>query len=156
MKPRDVAARARQAGDEPHPHRVAHDRKHDGDGTGLSVQCCRHRCGPGKDNVGLQRDQLRRERTRTLHIGICPPLLNLRMATVYPTQSCQFLHESGEKGLMFRIALGQPHQHADAAHLPCLLRGCGAEPKCGCPSDCARERGNKFATLHRRIPRPVP
>jgi hypothetical protein len=49
---------------------------------------------------------------------------------------------------MFRIALGQSHQYADAAHLLSLLRGHEAQPKHGCRRNCIHDRHNKFAPLH--------
>jgi hypothetical protein len=84
-EPGDVAAWARQSGDETGAHWVANDRKHNRDGTGRSVQCCRHRRGRAEDNVGLRSDQLRREITRPLDIRICPLLLDPHVASVDPT-----------------------------------------------------------------------
>lgn len=102
---RNVAARTRQSGDETGAHWVADDRKHDRDGTGRSAQCCLHRRGRAEDDVRLRRDQLRRERTRALDIGICPALLDPRTAAIYPTQSPQFPRECDDKASEFGIAL---------------------------------------------------
>ena len=52
---------------------------------------------------------------------VCPPLLEPHVAAVRPTQSRQFPHEC-RKDRLASIALGRPHQHADAAHLLGLLR----------------------------------
>jgi hypothetical protein len=122
---RNVTTGACQARDE--ARGVADDRKHDRDGTGLSVQRCRYRRGRAEDDVGLRPDQLRRESTRAVGISVCPPLLEPRVAAIGPTQSCQFLHECGKKGA--RIALGRPHQYANTADLCGLLRGCDAQRK---------------------------
>ena len=85
-EPRDVAARARQTGDETRTHRVDDDGKHDGDGGRPAVQGCRHWRRRGEYNLGLRCDEFRCESTRALAIRIRPALLDPRVAAVDPTQ----------------------------------------------------------------------
>jgi hypothetical protein len=55
-KSRNVAAGTRHTCDETRAYRIADSREHDRNGSGLSVQRCRHWSGRREDNVGLRSD----------------------------------------------------------------------------------------------------
>src|SRR5215472_10361257 len=95
-------------------------------------------------DIGRGGEQFLCENTRALDIRIGPSLLDPRVAAVYPTQSRQFLHECGKKASKFRIALGQPHQHADPPHSMGFLRARDARPCDWRPA----EQQNELAPSH--------
>ena len=75
-----------------------------------------------EDHVGLQGDQLFRERLKL----ICPAGRKARVdadiAALRPSEPFEPLPECREARLHFRIVLGEAHQHADAPHALGLLR----------------------------------
>ena len=117
-----VAARPREARDETAAYWIGAGRENDGDAARL----LQHRRGGGcvlrKNEIGLQRDDFRRESLHQLQVGRRPASFDPDIAALRPTELLESLAERRDKGLAFRVALGICHQHVDPPHPLGLLR----------------------------------
>src|SRR5262245_43998414 len=74
--PGDVPTRPREAGREPVPDRVAHDRHHDGDSSGRLL-CSEGRGGiAGENEIEIKTEQLRRQLWESLDPSIRSPVFD--------------------------------------------------------------------------------
>jgi hypothetical protein len=78
--------------------------------------------GVCKDDVGLQADQLPRERWYPIYVTAEPPKVHPHIAAIGPTQVRKGLNERRNVRLLHRIVFVAPHEHADAPHPRGLLR----------------------------------
>jgi hypothetical protein len=131
----DVAARPRQVRNEALPHRIVDDHENDRDGTGRIPQRREHRGPIADQDIRRQRRELRRMGPNAIEIAGRPAIVDAEVATVRPTQIRERLAEGRDARLSLRIALGHPHQHADAPHAVARLRAGDKRPK-------ARRRGS--------------
>jgi hypothetical protein len=141
----DVAARTRKTLDQAATDRIGDDRENDGDGARLLQQRRSGGCGMGKNEVGLQRDELLRELLCRLRVARCRPAsVGPHVAAFRPPELPESLPERRDAGLSFWVALGIRHQHADPSHPIALLRVHGERPS-GC---CAADKGDEIAASH--------
>ena len=112
-----VEVRDEAAGD-----RIAHARKDDRDRPRPLLDGSGRRGSACHDDVGLQADQLPRERWYPIDVIAVQPKVHPQVAAIGPTQLYKPLHERGKPALCLRIAFVVSHQHADAPHAVGLLR----------------------------------
>ena len=74
----------------------------------------------GNDRVGLQPDQLLRERTHALNIAGSPAIINPQISAIRPAQLLQAMDKGRGKGLSLGIAFAVCHQHTDAPYAVAL------------------------------------
>ena len=99
------------------------------------------------DDVGLQADQLLRERSYPIGVIAVPPKVHPHVAANDPTQVRKSLRERREARLPQRIVFVARHEHADAPHPVALLR-----PGHHRPHRRAPEPRDKFAPSHQPSP----
>src|SRR5262249_4350379 len=88
------------------------------------------RRGPGCENdIGRERDQLRRIRAIKLDITRAPAGLDPHITSDRPAELLQPLQECRETRLSLRIARGQIHEYADAPHPLALPRSRSDRPR---------------------------
>src|SRR5262249_24267304 len=80
----DVAAGARQAGDEAVSYRVGDDCEDDRDGCGGALERRDHGRAVGHDHVGLRCDQLRRMARDTVGIAAAPAVFEADISPIDP------------------------------------------------------------------------
>jgi hypothetical protein len=85
------------------------------DGSGRRGPAC-------QDDVGLQADQLLRERSHPIGVTAVPSKVHPHVAAVGPTEVRKRLRERREARLQQRIVFVERHEHADAPHAVALLR----------------------------------
>src|SRR6516164_4826726 len=143
-KTSSVAARLREAIDEPGADRFGNLDEHDRHGTSRPQQRPRGCTGNSQDDVGRKCNQFRRVYANALGIARSPPYVDPQVAAVGPAQLLQSLHERRKAGLSFRIVRCEWREHADAPHPFRLLR-----PRRERPRDrCATEQRDEGATFH--------
>jgi hypothetical protein len=107
------------------------------------------------DDVGLQADQLLRERSCPIDVTAGPTTINPRVAAIGPTQVRKRLRERRDDSLHLRVVFVAPHEYADAPHAVALLRARHTRPR----SYRAAERDYKFSPsdmdCHAPLPRGV-
>jgi hypothetical protein len=82
----------------------------------------RNRNGPVcQDDIGLQADQLMRERSYPINVT-APTKVDPHVAAIGPTLARKRLRERGVAKLRHRIVFVVRHEHADASHAVALLR----------------------------------
>jgi hypothetical protein len=74
-----------------------------------------------RNDVGLQADQLLRERSYPIDVTVAPTKLHPHVAAVGPTQVRKRLRERREASLIPGIILVARHEHADAPYAVALL-----------------------------------
>ena len=74
------------------------------------------------DDVGLQADQLLRERSYPIGVSAAPTKVHAHVAAIGPTEVRKRLRERRDATLRLRIVFVEPHEHADAPHALALLR----------------------------------
>ena len=99
-----------------------HVRKDDRDRPCLPLEGCGRQGPVCHDNVGLQADQLLRERPYPNDVIAVPPKVQPHVAAIGPTQFHKRLSERGEERLHHGIVFVGPREHADAPHTLSLLR----------------------------------
>src|SRR5262249_32144665 len=90
----------------------------------------RHQIGIGDQYIGPEIHQLNEDGAYSLGIRGGKANIDLEIAPLLPAQPIQFPPERRDLGLCGRIALGIPHQHADAPHPLALLRAHRERPRC--------------------------
>ena len=98
---REIAAGPRQAGDEARADRVGDDDEHDRDRAGLALQCRGDRRRMGEDHVGLQGDQLFRERRQPICVAGRKASVDADIAAFRPSELVEPLPECREPRLSF-------------------------------------------------------
>ena len=98
-----VAARPRQALDEPGADRIRDLREHDRNGAGRLQQRRHNRAARGQDDVRGERDQFRRVSAMAVGIARAPNACRSARCGRGSSPLLQPLHESREAGLPFRI-----------------------------------------------------
>src|SRR6516164_1382149 len=99
------------------------------------------RLGPiGQDDVGLQADQLLRERSYPIGVTAPPTKVHPHVAGAGPTQVRKRLRECRDAGLLQGIVFVAPHEQADAPHPLRLL-----PPRDKRPNRRAAEPSDEFA-----------
>jgi hypothetical protein len=102
-----------------------------------------------KDEVGLQCDKLLREPLSRLRVVRCRPAkVDPDVAALRPPELLESLLECGEECLIFLVALGIPHQHADPPHPVGLLRARDERPGSG----RAAKKGDEIPPPHILLP----
>jgi hypothetical protein len=96
------------------------------------------------DDVGLQADQLLRERSYAIDVIAGPTGVHPHVATIGPTQVHKRLSERGVATLRLGIVFVAPHEHADPPHPLALLRPRRKRPR----RRRATEEGNELASSH--------
>ena len=131
---RGIAARSRQAGDEPAPHRVGGPRENDGDGPGRLPRGQRGRCAGDHDDVDLERNQLGRESGGLLgRLGT--PVFDRDVTALDVAEVTQSL----EEGLSQMEARGRStRQVADSRDVGCRVR-----PGSECRGDDVQSEGDR-------------
>ena len=74
------------------------------------------------DDVGLQANQLVRERWYPIDVITSPPKVHPHVAAFGPTQARKRLRERKYASLGRAVVFVRPHEHADAPHAVALLR----------------------------------
>jgi hypothetical protein len=75
-----------------------------------------------QDDVGLQANQLLRERWYSIEVAAGPTKVHPHVAAVDPAQVSERLRERKEAGLHHGLVFVVRHEHADAPHAVALLR----------------------------------
>ena len=75
-----------------------------------------------QDDVGLQADQLLRERSYPIGVRAAPTKVHPHIAAIAPTQARKRLRERREVRLVRGIVFVERHEHANAPHAVALLR----------------------------------
>ncbi len=96
-----------------------------------------------EDHIGLQRNQLFRERLILIRPAGRKAIVDADIAALRPSEPFEPLPECREACLHFRIVLGIGHQHADAPHPLGLLRARRERPR-----RRAAEQRDELAPLH--------
>src|SRR5262249_15124421 len=99
--------------------RVHHD---DWDRPRLPLKGSGHHGRVCQDDVGLQADQLLRERSYPIDVTAAPTKVHPHVAAIGPTQVRKRLHERRLAKLHLRIVFVERHEHADAPYAVALLR----------------------------------
>jgi hypothetical protein len=92
------------------------------DGNGLRGTDCH-------DDVGLQADQLVRERSYPIDVSAAPTKVHPHVAAIAPTQVRKRLRERRDVSLRPGVVFVEPREHADAPHAVALLRACRERPR---------------------------
>jgi hypothetical protein len=142
-KTSSVAARLREAIDEPGADRFGNLDEHDRHGTSRPQQRPRGCTGNSQDDVGRKCNQFRRVSANALGIARSPSYVDPQVAAVGPAQLLQSLHERRKAGLSFRIVRCEWREHADAPHRFRLLRARRERPR-----DRAAEYRDERPPLH--------
>src|SRR5262249_2543447 len=79
-----------------------------------------------QDDVGLQADQLLRERSHPIEAIAIPPKVHPHVAALGPAHARKRLSERRE--IRLRLVFVEPHKHADAPHAVALRRACRRRP----------------------------
>src|SRR5262249_25374777 len=95
------------------------------------------------NDVRIQRNEIRSIGPYQIHVARRPTLVELNIPVLRPSQPCQFLPESPNVGLRFRVTFRVGHQDADPPHLTGLLRACRERP-----SRRAAKQRYELASLH--------
>src|SRR6516165_3151915 len=141
----DIAGRPRQTCYEATADRIGNVRKDDGDGASFLQQHRRSWCGMRKNEVRMQRDEFFRESLPFFRVvGWCPARIDRDFSALYPPELLEFLPESSDVCLCFRVALGIAHQRSDPPHPVSLLRACRDRQRGG----GATEREYEFSSFH--------
>src|SRR5262249_48856779 len=99
------------------------------------------RPGPVRhDDVGLQADQLLRERPYPIDVTAAQTKVHPQVAAIGPTQVRKRLSERRGATLLFGIVFVEPMEHADPPHAVALLRARRERPR-----RRAAEGSNEFA-----------
>src|SRR5439155_24027539 len=85
------------------------------EGSGRPVPGC-------QEDVGLQADQLLRERWYPIGVTTAPPKVHSHVAAIGPTHARKCLSERRKIGLRQGIVFVEWHKHADAPYAIALLR----------------------------------
>src|SRR5262245_59328147 len=88
-----------------------------------------------QDDVGGERDQLRRVFAYVVSIAAAPAVVDTDVLADGPTRLLETLRKRREAGLSFRIVRRKAYQHADAPHLA-LLRARYERPCCRATHQC--------------------
>src|SRR5262249_23480281 len=107
---------------------ITHVRKDDRDRPGLPLDGGGRRPGC-QDNVGLQADQLLRERSYPIDVSAAPTKVHPNVAAIGPTQARKRLRGSGAASFPLGIVFVGRHKHADAPHPLALLRARRERPR---------------------------
>jgi hypothetical protein len=118
----DVPARLVEPRDDAAGDRVAHARKDDRDRPRLPLDGNGRRGRACYDDVGLQADQLLRERSYPTGVIATPTKVHPHVAAIGPAQVHKGLSEENETPSIAR------KEHADAPHAVALLRPRGERP----------------------------
>jgi hypothetical protein len=126
---RDVATRARKAGDESAANRIGYDKKHDRDRLGLALKRGDRLSRVRNEQIGRQANELFRKSLHALDVpsspaNVDPDVLAVRPAKL-PERGCQ----RRQSCLALRIAFSSPHQDADPPHGTGLLRSRNHRPR---------------------------
>jgi hypothetical protein len=98
-----------------------------------------------QDDVGLQADQLLRERSYPIGVTAVPPKLYPHVAAIGPTQVRKRLRERREAMLPRRIVFVERAEHADVPYAVALLRARRDRPRCR-----AAEERDRLAAIDAR------
>src|SRR5262249_46928219 len=116
----DVAARARQAGNEAGLDGIDNPSKNDRDAAGLLLHGLQRQCSADQDCIRIEAHELLRMGADASGVGSAPPLVETDAAAIVPAELLQRLAESLEIGLLLNI-FGERVEHADTAHTLALL-----------------------------------
>jgi hypothetical protein len=141
----DIAAGARQAGDEAGADRIGNLRENDRDAAGLQQQRLQRQRGDDKNHIRIETHKLFRVGVDAPGVGAAPTKVDADVAAVGPTQLLQRLPERRDIGLHFRIALDERVEQANPAHALALLRADRKRPR----SSRAAEQRDELASSHR-------
>src|SRR5262249_38844475 len=137
-----IPARSGQAIDEAGTYRIGNDRKYDRHGARLLKQRRHRDAARGQNDVGRERDQLRRVFAITLGIAAAPSDLDPHIAAVGPAQFLKPLQKRRVAGLRVSIVRVEAIKHADTPQPP-LLRARRQRPR----RRAAKQR-DELAPLH--------
>src|SRR5712691_3900479 len=118
----EIAARPRQAHDEALADGVGDVHEHDRDAAALALQGGNDRRRLCDDHVGLQGEELFRQRLKPARLSVAEAIVDEDVAALPPSTPFEPLPESGEPRLQVRIVLLAAQQHANAPHWVALLR----------------------------------
>jgi hypothetical protein len=118
----DVPTRPVEPRDDALGNRVGHVRKDDRDRPRLPLDGSGRRGPKCHDDVGLQADQLLRERSYPIDVIAGPPKVHQHVTAIGPTQDRKRLSERRNENLPLRIVFVELHEHANAPHAVGLLR----------------------------------
>ena len=133
----EVAARARQTGNEATAKRIRHRRKHDRDDRGR-VFHCEYRRPRGDNDIHLEPDKLGGDLRETLGASVRPANFDRDGATFDPIEFTEPLHKSCEP-----LTTGRrrgPAQEPDGRQLSRLLRARRERPEAAPPSSVMNSR----------------
>src|SRR5262249_49038679 len=81
------------------------------------------------NDVRIQLNEIRSIGPHHIHVARRPTLVELNVPALGPSQPCQFLPESPNVRLIFRVAFRVGHQDANPPHLTGLLRPRSERPR---------------------------
>src|SRR5262249_44985196 len=81
------------------------------------------------NDVRIQLNEIRSIGPHHIHVARRPTLVELNVPALGPSQPCQFLPESPNVRLIFRVAFRVGHQDANPPHLTGLLRARRERPR---------------------------
>src|SRR5262249_52759323 len=119
-------------------------REHNWYGAGLSHDRLYRRRGHGKDDLGLQVDQLLSKPLYLANLAASPTNVDPNVAAIGPTDCLHLVHKRLEPDLSFRIAIGIRRQHGDPRHSAVLLRARRERPR-GRSSYCLMKSRRRIA-----------
>jgi hypothetical protein len=97
--------------------RIDRDRKDDRDRPRLPLEGSGRRGRVCQDEVGLQADQLLRERLYPIDVTAVPPTVHPHVAAIGPTRVRKRLRERRDASFRHGIVFVAPYEHADPAPL---------------------------------------
>src|SRR5262249_49945442 len=99
----DVAARARQAGNEAGLDGIDNPSKNDRDAAGLLLHGLQRQCSADQDCIRIEAHELLGMGADASGVGSAPPLVDTDAAAIVPAELLQRLAESLEIGLLLNI-----------------------------------------------------
>src|SRR5438477_6487725 len=126
-QPRDIAARPRQAGDEPAPNRIGGSSEDNGEGPGRLLGSHGGECGWGQDDIDLEGNEFGRESGEPLELPLGISVFDQDVAALDVTELTQSLAEGlWQVGTSGQVDGRQPSYSSDLGR----LLGLGGE-RCG-------------------------
>ena len=139
-----IAAGMVEAFDKARPHRIAADRKDNGDGRGCRLQRERRRSGGRNNHVHLTANQIGRQRRKAVILLVGPDVLDFHIAAFDKFRLAETFQERRDHGCI--IARRRTAEQTD--HRNRLLRSCSKRP-CDYRST---KRCDEIAPPHVRYP----
>ena len=139
----DVSGRLVESCDDAGGNGIDHANEDDRDRPRLPLEGNGRRGIACHDDVGLQSDQLPRERSYPIDVTSRPTKVQSHVTAIDPTQVRKQLNERRDKRLQHGIVFDARNEHAYAPYAVALLR-----PRREGPSGSAAEERDELATIH--------